>query len=192
MKKVLIGIAVLVVAAIVGAGALYHFDQPFVQRWGAFGMNWFTYLRAPKGTLQTQTAPGAAAAPAVPVNLAAYDTGKDWASYNKTLTSNRFSPLTQINPANVSGLRPLCTFKTGEHVGFNTGLVEVQGKLLFTTAFDTYAIDPNNCRQIWHVHEAYKPASIQHVNRGVAVMDGRVFRGTQDGRVIAYDLNTGR
>ena len=30
------------------------------------------------------------------------------------------------------------------------------------------------------------------VNRGAAYMDGRLFRGTQDGRVLAYDAKTGK
>lgn len=192
MKKVLIAIGVIILVVIIGGGIWASQNKPAAQRLAGFTFNWFRYLRAPQGTLQTQTAPGVAAGPAAAVNLAAYDTGKDWASYNKTLTSNRFSPLAQINRSNVSNLKVLCTFNTGEHVGFSTGLLEVQGRLIFTTAFDTFAIDPNNCRQIWKAHENYKAASVLYVNRGAAVMDGRVFRGTQDGRVLAYDLNTGK
>lgn len=184
--------AAVIVALIVAAGVAAYLNQQVAQRIAGFTIDWFRYLNAPAGTLETQLAPGFQPSAAPPLNLAAYDTGNDWPSYNKTLTSNRFSPLTQINRSNVAHLRVVCTFATGKHAGFNTGLVEVQGRLLFTTAFDTYAIDPNNCRQIWHVHENYKAASILHVNRGVAVMDGRVFRGTQDGRVLAYDFATGK
>ena len=57
-------------------------------------------LFAPPGTIATETNPnykGAAApAPAAPPSPAA----ADWPSYNKTLTSERFSELSQINTKN--------------------------------------------------------------------------------------------
>lgn len=153
----------------------------------AMGVNWVRYLSAPAGTLETELAPDAPAAVRVP----APDVGGDWPSYNKTLTSNRFASLDEINTSTVAGLRVLCTFDTGTYTGFNTGLVEVAGRLLFASEFDTFAIDANDCHLIWRAHESYPP-SLANVNRGVAVLDGRVFRGTQDGRVIAYDLATGK
>jgi alcohol dehydrogenase (cytochrome c) len=184
-----LGIVVAVIAAVAVWG---YTNKNTAIRYASIGVNWFRYLHAPAGTLQTFTAQGAQPATKPPVNLAAYDTGKDWASYNKTLTSDRFSPLGEINPGNIAQMKVLCTFRTGKFTGFNSGLVEVQGRLLFATEFDTYAIDPNDCHQIWHAHEDYSPATPQNVSRGVTVMDGRVFRGTQDGRVLAYDFATGR
>jgi alcohol dehydrogenase (cytochrome c) len=41
-------------------------------------------------------------------------------------------------------------------------------------------------------HEDYKPATPLLVNRGAAYLDGRLFRGTLDGRVLAYDFKTGK
>ena len=154
----------------------------------AMGVNWVRYLSAPAGTLETETAAGTAPleAPLAP------ETSKDWSSYNKTLTSNRFSSLDEINRSTVAGMRVLCTFDTGVHTGFNTGLLEVDGRLLFASEYDTFAIDANDCHLLWRAHESYTPATPQGVNRGVAVLDGRVFRGTQDGRVIAYEFATGK
>jgi outer membrane protein assembly factor BamB len=40
-------------------------------------------------------------------------------------------------------------------------------------------------------HTAFASATPQAVNRSVAYLDGRVFRGTQDGRVLAYDFKSG-
>jgi PQQ-dependent dehydrogenase (methanol/ethanol family) len=154
----------------------------------AMGVNWVRYLSAPAGTLETEIAAGA---PPVE-SQAAPETGKDWLSYNKTLTSNRFSSLDEINRSTVPSLKVLCTFDTGVHTGFNTGLVEIDSHLLFASEYDTFAIDANDCHLLWRAHESYTPATPQGVNRGVAVLDGRVFRGTQDGRVIAYDLASGK
>ena len=85
----------------------------------------------------------------------------------------------------------LCTYDTRQYTGFNSGLLMVDGALLFATDHDTYSIDPITCREKWHKHETYAPATPQAVNRGVAYLDGRVFRGTQDGRVLAYDFKSG-
>lgn len=61
------------------------------------------------------------------------DTGKDWPSFNKTLTANRFSSLTEINTENAEKLKVLCTYDTKQASGFTTALLEVQGKLIFTS-----------------------------------------------------------
>jgi alcohol dehydrogenase (cytochrome c) len=71
---------------------------------------------------------------------------KDWASYNRTLTSERFAALAAINTGNVQGLKILCTYDTGEYTGFQTDLLEVDGALFLATEHDTFAIDPDTCR----------------------------------------------
>src|SRR5262245_64659019 len=83
------------------------------------------YWSAPAGTLATevagtgtawQPASGASASPQV----APDETAGDWPSYNKTLTSNRFSELSQINRTNAEKLKVLCTYDTGQFTGFNS------------------------------------------------------------------------
>jgi alcohol dehydrogenase (cytochrome c) len=116
---------------------------------------------------------------------------EDWPSYNNTLTSGRYSPLHEIDTANVRSLKVLCSYDTGEEGGFQTGLIEVSGTLFGTTEKDTFALDPSTCRIRWRAHED-SPNSFLKVNRGVAWFDGRLFRGTQDGRVVAYEASSGR
>jgi len=116
----------------------------------------------------------------------------DWPSYNRTLNSDRYSPLTEIKTGNASKLKVLCTYDTGEHTSFQTGIIVVNGALIGTTEKDTFSINPSTCKENWRVHEEYTPASPLKVNRGAAYLDGRIFRGTQDGRVIAYDFKTGK
>lgn len=116
----------------------------------------------------------------------------DWPSYNRTPTGERFSALKQINTSNVSELRVLCTYDTGVKTSFQSGLIEVRGVIYGTTEMDTFALDASDCAQKWRVHEDYTPASNLHVNRGAAYLDGRLYRGTEDGRVLAYDAGTGR
>jgi alcohol dehydrogenase (cytochrome c) len=148
-------------------------------------------LLAPAGAVATETNPnykGAAApAPAAPPS----PTAADWPSYNKTLTSERFSDLSQINTKNVAKLKVLCTFDTGRLTSFETGLIMVNGALIGTTEFDIFSIDPATCAENWRTHEEY-PSYILPTNRGAAYLDGMLFRGTQDGRVLAYDFKTGK
>jgi alcohol dehydrogenase (cytochrome c) len=148
-------------------------------------------LFAPPGALATETNPnykGAAApAPTAPPSPAA----TDWPSYNKTLTSERFSDLSQINTKNVAKLKVLCTYDTWRLTAFETGLIMVEGALIGTTEFDIFSIDPATCKENWRTHEEY-PAYILPTNRGAAYLDGMLFRGTSGGRVLAYDFKTGK
>ena len=67
----------------------------------------------------------------------------------------------------------------------------VEGALIGTTEFDIFSINPSTCAENWRTHEEY-PAYILPTNRGAAYLDGMLFRGTEDGRVLAYDFKTGK
>ena len=185
--KIALGVTAAVGVAV--AAGIYANWNAFVPI-AAMGINYVRYLDAPKGELLVETAPGFGGVKTAAAASAAPDDGL-WPSYNKTLTSNRFSSLSEINRGNAGGLKVLCTYDTGQYTGFNSGLLMVDGALLFATEYDTFSIDPITCRENWRKHESYAPATPQAVNRGVAYLDGRVFRGTQDGRVLAYDFKSG-
>ena len=116
---------------------------------------------------------------------------RDWPSYNRTLTSDRYATLETIDNKNVVGLKPICSFDTGEQMSFQSGILEADGSLYATTEHDVFALDPNNCKQLWRTHEDFKGGELK-VNRGVAYDDHRLFRGTADGRVLAYDARSGK
>src|SRR5262245_25373248 len=116
-------------------------------------------LFAPPGAVATEANPNyrgvAAPAPAPPPSPAA----ADWPSYNKTLTSERFSELSQINTQNVAKLKVLCTYDTWRLTSFEAGLIMVEGALIGTTEFDIFSINPSTCAENWRTHEEY-PAYI--------------------------------
>lgn len=206
LKRSAVVASVVVGAGIVLAGVVYaNWDKAVPI--AAMAINYVRYLSAPVGTLTTEVAVAAtttlqsmSATPDARTKSNAASgpdqtpgaTQGNWPSYNKTLTSNRYSPLNQINKDNVAGLTVQCTYDTGQYTGFNSGLIEVNGALIAVTEYDMYSIDPTDCRLNWRAHEDYTPASPQGVNRGAAYMDGALFRGTQDGRVLAYDFKTGK
>ena len=133
---------------------------------------------------------GAVIAAVLAVPLPAF-AGVDWPSYNRTLTSERFAPLNTINVANVKTLRVRCSYDTGEMTSFQSGLVQVNGALFATTEHDTLSLDPNSCKLNWRVREEFRD-SFLGAQRGVAIQDGRVFRGAANGHVYAYDEKTGK
>ena len=194
-NKLLIIVGALVVTGAAAAGALYaYWDQavPF----GGMAINYFRSWSAPSGTTNTELSAAskdARAAASLPPSAAPPNaTAGDWPSYNKTLTSERYAQLSQINKTNVSKLKVLCTYDTKQYTSFETGLMMVDDALIGTTEHDIFSLDPVNCHENWRTHEDYKPASLLAVNRGAAYMDGLLFRGTEDGRVLAYDFKTGK
>ena len=117
--------------------------------------------------------------------------GDNWPSYNRTPAGDRFAPQDDVTPATVDRLEEVCRYDLGRQTSFQTGPIVVDGTIYVTTDFDTIALDAFDCSEIWRTTEDYEPASPLNVNRGAALLDGRVFRGTQDGRVLAYDAKTG-
>jgi len=124
-------------------------------------------------------------------DVVGYTPGGDWGGYNKTLQGQRYSPLTQINVKNASLLSEVCRVRLDEEMSFQSGLVVVKDTMFLTTPTDTIALDPVTCAIKWrHVYRRNQSGWLQ-VNRGVAYLNGRVFRGTDDGLLIALDAKTG-
>ena len=192
-------VGALVVAGVLAAavgGALYYAYPTQVSLLAGLTRSYLLSWFAPKGTTTTESNPayknpGAAASEPASVAPSPGTTAGDWPSYNKTLTSERYSELSQIDTTNVGRLKVLCTYDTKQYSGFESGLIMVNGALIGTTELDIFSLDPASCAENWRTHEDY-PGSILAVNRGAAYMDGLLFRGTQDGRVLAYDFKTGR
>jgi alcohol dehydrogenase (cytochrome c) len=114
----------------------------------------------------------------------------DWPSYNRTLAGDRFSPLSEIDRSNVASLRTVCSYSLPEVVDLQTGPVVVNGTMYFTSDTLTYAVDAGTCAERWRSGRKNTTRG-GGVNRGVAFMDGRVFRGTYDSHVIALDAASG-
>lgn len=146
----------------------------------------------PKG--QSSTTRGPAYDPAS-VTRAAPNPVSDWGAYNKTVAGNRYSPLAQITRANVGSLRRVCAFRIDASVNMQSSLIEIGGTLYFTTLEDTYAIDAADCKLRWrHTYHLARqpPFDPNKVNRGLAWLNGRLFRGANDGRLYALDAATGK
>jgi quinohemoprotein ethanol dehydrogenase len=134
---------------------------------------------------------------ALPPTNAAHPKAGEWPSYGRDYREQRFSPLEEITTENVSELRLawFYDFRVGRGV-FGTPLM-VDGILYATSAWSiVYALDAKTGKELWVFDP--KADGVQAsksccdvVNRGVAYLDGRVFDGVIDGRLIALDAKTG-
>ncbi len=193
-KLLIIAVALGVIGAAAG-GALYYVYPVQMSTIAGLTRNYVLSLGAPAGTTTTETNPdykGAGAAGSRPPRRPRRAlTAGDWPSYNRTVNSDRFSPLGEITTANVGKLKVLCTYDVGGYEAFESGLIMVNDALIGTTEFDIFSLNPATCALNWRTHEDYPPALLP-ANRGAAYLDGMLFRGTQDGRVLAYDFKTGK
>jgi alcohol dehydrogenase (cytochrome c) len=116
----------------------------------------------------------------------------DWPAYNNTANGQRYSPLAQITAENVIRLKEVCRLKIDDSGTFQAGLVEIGGVIYLTNSHDTLAVDATTCAAQWR-HE-YQPEQedVFQINRGVAVANGKLFRGTPDGRLLAIDASSGK
>jgi alcohol dehydrogenase (cytochrome c) len=126
------------------------------------------------------------------------DAGKEpqnWLMYSGDYAGRRYSTLEQINTSNARSLVPKWAYQTLAGGKFETTPLVVDG-VLYGTGQDNraFALDARTGRPIWQYQRAL-PADIRpccgRVNRGVAILGGKVFLGTLDAHVIALDAKTG-
>jgi hypothetical protein len=196
-KRFWIILGALVVGGLVIAGILYRTFPVEMTTYGGMALNYLRTLSTPAGTVSTEANPAykgaVASASAPPPADSAWPNAAagDWPSYNRTPSSQRYSPLSQITTKNVGKLKVLCAYDLGEFTAFETSLIMVDNALIGASEYDIFSLNPATCAENWRTHLDY-PGSLLPANRGVAYMDGMLFRGTQDARVLAFDFKTGK
>ncbi len=116
----------------------------------------------------------------------------DWLLSNHDYGGQRFVDLKQINVRNAATLRPTCMYQASDTKAFHNNPIVYRGVMYITTSNSTIAIDATSCKQKWRHN--WRPRSIEvwPPNRGVAIKEGRVVRGTTDGYLFALDMETGK
>lgn len=125
----------------------------------------------------------------------ATDDTKNWLTYGRDYTNQRFSPLAQIHRGNVSKLAPAWTFKSGVSATFQASPIVVDGVMYVSLPFNhVVALNAKTGEQIWRYQHKRRTDKMccGPANRGVAVGHGKVFVGTVDARLIALDQKTGQ
>lgn len=116
---------------------------------------------------------------------------RDWLYHTQNYAGTRYSPLEQITAANARELRAVCAFQVGETANFQTGPLVHDGTMYLTGLHATIAIDAATCKPKWRHKWQPLAGEVWSRNRGVAIKDGRVVRGTDDGYLLALDAATG-
>ena len=120
---------------------------------------------------------------------------QNWSSYWGDFSGRHFSDLKQITPANVKWLQArFAAPMLGENV-WNPRRWWWTGMYVTGSPGDVAAFDARSGLPIWRFHrkqDVKNPYQINPYNKGVAVLDGRVFFGTLDNNLIALDAHTGR
>lgn len=139
---------------------------------------------------------------AAPANTlaATSETNNDgqWMSYGRDFSEQRYSPLDQINPDNISQLSLAWYGDLAERGGsYETTPVIVDGRIYITSPWSkVYAFDAKTGNQLWK-YDPKVPGDwavnlcCGIVNRGVAIWNDLVIWGTLDGRLVAVNASNG-
>ncbi len=117
-----------------------------------------------------------------------------WLMYRRTYDGWGYSPLSQIDTANVADLAPAWHFDTNRYDGQPQAPPIVNGETMFvTTAEQVIALDASTGIPRWRHTHAFPPRMRRPhaTNRGVALYGDLVYVGTLDARVVALKATTG-
>jgi len=160
----------------------------------ALRANIIAYLETLKALPPLKTAAAPAALKQGPTDAELLNAAKDkknWLYASKDYGGQRYVELKQITPANAAQLRPVCLYRSANAGSTQTNLLVYDGVMYFTIDEVTVAIDAGTCREKWTYSWAMKDRALSKANRGVALKDGRLVRGTPDGYLIALNMNDG-
>lgn len=124
-----------------------------------------------------------------------------WTMPGKDYAATRYSALTQLNPANVAGLKPVWNFLTGVLRGHEGQPLVVNNTLYVVTPYPNvlYAFDLG--KPDYPLKWKYRPmvdanalgiACCDAINRGAFYADGKIVYNLLDGHTVAVDAATGK
>jgi PQQ-dependent dehydrogenase (methanol/ethanol family) len=123
----------------------------------------------------------------------------DWPYYGADVYNTRFADIDQINPSNISQLKPAWTFHTGANpnLGMQMTPLVVDGVMYITASDDeVFALNPTTGAQIWKYAPTDMPAlsTLAYAinNRGVAYGQGLIFDARMDAKLVALNSHTGK
>ncbi|MDA0280068.1 MAG: PQQ-dependent dehydrogenase, methanol/ethanol family [Proteobacteria bacterium] len=133
--------------------------------------------------------------------LADETNGADWLSYSGGYKSQRFSPLSQINTVNVDQLKVMWAYQmqptgiSGAALQETTPLVAGDVMYITESPSSVTALDTRTGRLLWHfvpdITNDVLNIGFPRINRGVALLDDKVYVATLDARLFALDARTG-
>ena len=115
-----------------------------------------------------------------------------WLMTNKSYDGQRYVALDQINARNVANLKEVCTIDSGVAAPAQSSPVLYKGRIYFSVGQTTLAVDAKTCAEVWRHEWKLKGKALSTPNRGIAIKDGRIVRGTSDGFLISLSMDDGK
>ena len=119
----------------------------------------------------------------------------DWPTYHGQLTGNRHSTLAEITPANVGTLAMRWMFTAPNAGVLQVTPVVVDGTMYVTNVNACYALDAVSGKLLWQYRrdrtKGLAGDAASGINRGVALLENRLFMVTDNAHLIALDRSSG-
>ncbi|MBD5633710.1 MAG: PQQ-binding-like beta-propeller repeat protein [Candidatus Eremiobacteraeota bacterium] len=121
-----------------------------------------------------------------------------WLTYGRDLGAQRFSPLTQIDTSNASGLTLAWKKTLGPAITMEGTPIVSNGVEYVTTGKSAiFALDAKTGKTIWSYKyplpvSSYAKACCNIDNRGVTLTGDKLVFGTLDAHLVALDAKTGK
>jgi quinohemoprotein ethanol dehydrogenase len=125
---------------------------------------------------------------------------QNWITNGGTVYNQRYSPLDQLTPSNVSELKgvwriQLASATEAKYSGEAQPIVHDGVAYVSTGASDVFALDVETGETIWkyegNLEDEISTVCCGWTSRGVAIGDGRVYLGKLDGKLVALDASSG-
>jgi quinohemoprotein ethanol dehydrogenase len=121
--------------------------------------------------------------------------GDHWPSRGRTFLSQHYSPLDEIRSDNVARLGLVASLDFPDVWHVSSQPLEMDGVLYLAIGYSVvHAVDAVSGELLWRYDPEVRgpKMALAWGIRGLALWKGRVFVGTQDGRLVALDARTGR
>lgn len=118
-------------------------------------------------------------------------------TYGMGYSHQRYSTLKDINRSSVKRLKPVWATALSSNYGEQGQPLVYNGVMYVANAEHTIAIDIETGRQLWRTPVEFDPQVGRVIccgfsNKGPAIYNGKVFRGTLDAHIVALDAKTGK
>lgn len=131
------------------------------------------------------------------IKLSDASDGDDWAAFGRTYGEQHYSPLAEIDAETVADLGLVWSYDLSTFENSATGPLEVDNILYFANGYShVHALDAVTGELLWQFDSGAAEKAGRRLrqgwgSRGIAWWNGKIYTGTQDGRLVALDAKTG-
>lgn len=118
--------------------------------------------------------------------------GADWLTYGGNYAATHHSPLNHIKRSNVSSLVPKWVYHVKNSSNLRVAPLVYKDTMFITKAYEVIALNAVSGKYIWHWSFSGSNDGGGIANRGIALLDDKVFIVTADCYLAALDRTNGK